>query len=99
MGFTSADHPFVILPLVGLDINGFLRTLSKEDIVRVVFKLIEYHVNMAYDYSKANGYNSRQFVALIDMDQFSVRQFLTKQGISQVYLKINFNNIFDHIFI
>lgn len=56
MGYTeTTNHPFVIIPLKDLDVNGFLRTLSKGDLVRAVVKLIEYHVNMAHEYSKMHG--------------------------------------------
>lgn len=56
MGFTkTTTHPFVIIPLKDLDVNGFLRSLSKGDIVRAVVKLIEYHVNLAHEHSKTHG--------------------------------------------
>uniref|UniRef100_A0A336MT74 CSON000932 protein n=1 Tax=Culicoides sonorensis TaxID=179676 RepID=A0A336MT74_CULSO len=51
MGFTATTaHPFVIIPLKDLDVIGFLRTLSKGDLVRAVVKLIEFHVNLAHEY-------------------------------------------------
>ncbi|XP_063701542.1 SEC14-like protein 4 [Culicoides brevitarsis] len=91
MGFTEqTNYPFVIIPLKDLDVNGFLRCLSKGDLVRAVIKLIEYHVNMAHEHSKTHGYNATQFIVLIDMDGFSVRQYLTKQvlDISVILAKV-----------
>lgn len=80
MGFTKLAHPVVIIPLAGLDLMGFIKTLNREEIVKVAVKIVEYHLNIAYEHSKKHGQNARKFVVLIDMDSFYVRQYLTKQS-------------------
>lgn len=80
MGFTKAEHPVVIIPLIEFDVMGFVKTLTRDDIVRVTAKLLEYHVNIAEEHRKLHGPNALEFIILIDMEGFSVRQYLTKQG-------------------
>lgn len=80
MGFTKQSYPVAIIPLSGLDVIGFVKTLTRDEIVKVATKLIEHHIQIAEDYSTTHGYNARQFLVFIDMDGFSVRQYLTKQS-------------------
>lgn len=80
MGFTKASHPVVIIPLIGLDVIGFVKTLKRDNIVRVAAKLLEHHLNIAEEHRKTHGPNSTEFIILVDMEGFSVKQYLTKQG-------------------
>lgn len=79
MGFTKANHPLVIIPLVGLDVMGFVKTLTRDDIIRVAAKLLEHHLNIAEEHRKTHGSNASEFIVLVDMEGFSVKQYLTKQ--------------------
>lgn len=78
MGFTRANYPVAIVPLAGLDMMGFVKTFTRDELVKICAKIIEYHLNIAYEYSMDHGYNARQFIIVIDMEGLALRQYLTK---------------------
>lgn len=80
-GVSGYDHegsPVIVVPFAGLDMWGMIHSATRSDFVRYTLRTLEGYLNLAYEQSKKHGIAARQLVAVIDMDDFNMRQYVWK---------------------
>lgn len=71
-GSTGNDKdgsPVIFVPFSGFDIIGILHSVSKQDVLRMTMKVLEYYLDIA----KTSGGNN--VVVVFDMDEFNLKHY------------------------
>nr|CAD7193620.1 unnamed protein product [Timema douglasi] len=74
-GFDKEGAPVVVIPFAGLDMWGMLHSLNKADFIRMTIKMIETYQGIAWEQSKKCGQAAGTVSAIIDMENFNLRQY------------------------
>nr|CAD7437655.1 unnamed protein product [Timema bartmani] len=74
-GFDKEGAPVVVIPFAGLDMWGMLHSLNKADFIRMTIKMIETYQEIAWEQSKKCGQAAGTVSAIIDMENFNLRQY------------------------
>nr|CAD7429769.1 unnamed protein product [Timema monikensis] len=74
-GFDKEGAPVVVIPFAGLDMWGMLHSLNKTDFIRMTIKMIETYQGIAWEQSKTCGQAAGTVSAIIDMENFNLRQY------------------------
>lgn len=77
----------VIIPFAGLDIIGMLRSLSRQDLIKMAMHILEKNMDLA----AKTGAN--EVVVIFDMDNFNIRPYAWRPGNFFVKLKMSINII------
>nr|CAD7603047.1 unnamed protein product [Timema genevievae] len=79
-GFDKEGAPVVVIPFAGLDMWGMLHSLNKADFIRMTIKMIETYQEIAWEQSKKRGQAAGTVSAIIDMENFNLRQYAWRPG-------------------
>nr|CAD7401319.1 unnamed protein product [Timema cristinae] len=79
-GFDKEGAPVVVIPFAGLDMWGMLHSLNKTDFIRMTIKMIETYQGIAWEQSKTCGKAAGTVSAIIDMENFNLRQYAWRPG-------------------
>lgn len=74
-GYDKQGAPILVVPFRELDIPGMLHAVSKNDIIRLLAKTLEAHIEEARKQGEIHGPNASKLVAIFDMTDFSMKQY------------------------
>ncbi|XP_022207773.1 SEC14-like protein 2 isoform X1 [Nilaparvata lugens] len=74
-GFDKDGAPVIVLPFAGLDMWGFMHSVSKHDFMKVTIRKLEEYLALARKQVEVHGPAAGQLVAVIDMTDFNLRQY------------------------
>lgn len=79
-GFDKDGAPVIVLPFAGLDIWGMLHSVTKKDFIKMTIRTLESHLETARQQAETHGPLAGQLVAVIDMTEFSLKQYAWRPG-------------------
>ncbi|XP_075220520.1 SEC14-like protein 2 isoform X3 [Lycorma delicatula] len=74
-GYDKEGAPVIVLPFAGLDMWGFMHSVSKSDFMKVTIRKLEEYLSIARRQAELHGPQAAQLVAVIDMTDFNLRQY------------------------
>jgi hypothetical protein len=73
-------YAVIIVPFAGLDMWGMLHCISKTDFIRMTLKTLESYLSLATTQGRKYGQEAAKVVCIMDMENFSIRQYAWKPG-------------------
>ncbi|XP_063238231.1 SEC14-like protein 2 [Bacillus rossius redtenbacheri] len=74
-GYDKDGSPVVVIPFAGIDMWGMLHSAGKADFIRMTIKMIERYLEIARRQAKEHGAGASKVSAIIDMENFNLRQY------------------------
>lgn len=79
-GYDKGGSPVIVIPFSGFDICGLLKSVHPKDMVRFLAERIDQYLEIARLSSLKHGPKASQVTVIVDLTDFSLRQFTWKPG-------------------